>query len=312
MGKMVEVDGLVKKYNDFIAVDSLSFQVNEGIIYGFLGPNGAGKSTTLSIIATLLRFNSGNITVGGYDIHKNKSKIRNIIGWVPQDIVLYPQMSIKDNIRFYGSLYGLKGAKLDTACKEALKVVALLDISAKKVNSLSGGMQRRLNIACGIVHKPKLVIMDEPTVGVDAQSRDLIMQSIKTLNEMGSTIIYTSHYMHEVEELCSEIGIINKGKMVAEGSYEELAKEFAEGSNCLVETSLAALNAGFASLQERFPNWNITRNENQLTFVTEAGMDINDFLQEMIRLKMPVMNVSSEQLSLEDIFLKLTGKTIKE
>ena len=308
MGNIVVVEALVKKYGQFTAVNHMNLEVKEGSIYGFLGPNGAGKSTTLSIIATLLRMNEGHVTIDGLDLEKQKSKIRQLIGWVPQEIVLYPRMSIRENIRFYGSLYGLHGAKLEQACEEALKVVSLDQDTGRKVMGLSGGMQRRLNIACGIVHHPKLIIMDEPTVGVDAQSRDLIMDSIKSLNQAGSSIIYTSHYMHEVEELCDEIGIVNKGQMIARGTYEELATEYADG-NCFCEdTSKEALQFHMQEIMGKYVDLHVSVDENTLKFLVQGENHINRILQDMISMNMPVYRLTSEQMSLEDIFLRLTGK----
>ena len=308
MGTIVVVEALVKKYGQFTAVNHMNLEVKEGSIYGFLGPNGAGKSTTLSIIATLLRMNEGHVTIDGLDLEKQKSKIRQLIGWVPQEIVLYPRMSIRENIRFYGSLYGLHGAKLEQACEEALKVVSLDQDTGRKVMGLSGGMQRRLNIACGIVHHPKLIIMDEPTVGVDAQSRDLIMDSIKSLNQAGSSIIYTSHYMHEVEELCDEIGIVNKGQMIARGTYEELATEYADGNCFCVDTSKEALQFHMQEIMGKYVDLHVSVDENTLKFLVQGENHINRILQDMISMNMPVYRLTSEQMSLEDIFLRLTGK----
>lgn len=173
---------------------------------------------------------------------------------------------------------------------------------------LSGGMQRRLNIACGIVHHPKLIIMDEPTVGVDAQSRDLIMDSIKSLNQAGSSIIYTSHYMHEVEELCDEIGIVNKGQMIARGTYEELATEYADGNCFCVDTSKEALQFHMQEIMGKYVDLHVSVDENTLKFLVQGENHINRILQDMISMNMPVYRLTSEQMSLEDIFLRLTGK----
>ena len=185
MKDYLKVQNLVKNYGDFCAVDDLSFEVREGEIFGLLGPNGAGKSTTMNVITSLCDFSKGNVSIDGADIIKDKEKARRLIGMVPQDIALYPFLTAEENVKFFASLYGLKGAKLNSAVKEALEFVGLSDKAKMKPKKMSGGMKRRLNIACGIAHHPKLIIMDEPTVGVDAQSREHILGSIKTLRDRG-------------------------------------------------------------------------------------------------------------------------------
>ena len=179
----VSVNNLTKNYGDFCAVDSFELFVGEGEIFGFLGPNGAGKSTTLSIITTLIDYDKGKVEVDGYDINKNKVDAKKLMGMVPQDIAVYYHLSALENVKFFASLYGLKGVKLDTAAKEALEFVGLSDRMKMRPKQMSGGMQRRLNIACGIAHNPKLIVMDEPTVGVDTQSREHILNSIRILRK---------------------------------------------------------------------------------------------------------------------------------
>ncbi|MEE1493093.1 MAG: ABC transporter ATP-binding protein, partial [Massilioclostridium sp.] len=222
MKDFVSVSKLTKKYGELCAVDNLSFTVREGEIFGFLGPNGAGKSTTLNVLTTLSEFNSGEVSIGGYDLVRQKDKIKGLIGMVPQSIAVYPTLTAAENVTFFASLYGLSGKKLHSAVDEALDFVGISDHRKIQARRLSGGMQRRLNIACGIVHTPKLIVMDEPTVGVDAQSREQILHSINILRDRGATVIYTSHYMPEVQEICDRIAIVDKGRLVACGTEQEL------------------------------------------------------------------------------------------
>ena len=205
------VDNLVKKYGELTAVDHISFTVERGEIFGLLGPNGAGKSTTLNVITTLTDFNKGEVVIDGMDIRKDKNRIKQLIGMVPQDIAIYNHLNAYENVKFFASLYGLRGSRLKKNVLEALEFVGLSDKMKEKPRKMSGGMRRRLNIACGIAHEPRLIVLDEPTVGVDTQSREHILNSIKLLRDRGATVIYTSHYMQEVEEICDRIAIIDKG-----------------------------------------------------------------------------------------------------
>ena len=220
--EFVSVEKLTKCYGDFIAVDNLSFSVMKGEIFGLLGPNGAGKTTTLGVITTLLSIEKGSVKVANYDVNTQRQEAKQFMGIVPQDIAIYMHLNAIENVKFFASLYGLRGKELEEAAKEALDFVGLTGHMKKKPKQMSGGMQRRLNIACGIAHHPKLIVMDEPTVGVDAQSREHILNSIRILKDRGATVIYTSHYLQEVEELCDRIDIMDHGKLIAMGTKEEL------------------------------------------------------------------------------------------
>ena len=222
MKSIIEVENLVKMYKTHKAVNNISFVVKKGEILGFLGPNGAGKSTTINVLSTVLKPDDGKINFLGENINNNIFNVKKNIGVVPQDLAIYEEIPAERNVRFFASLYGLKGKDLDTKVKEALEFVKLYDRKDEKPKSFSGGMKRRLNIACAIAHDPKLIIMDEPTVGIDPQSRNHILESILKLKEKGATIIYTTHYMEEVEEIADRIIIIDNGSIVAEGSKEEL------------------------------------------------------------------------------------------
>ena len=219
---LVEIKNLVKEYKDFRAVDIAELDVKEGEIFGFLGPNGAGKTTTISILSGLYSKYQGDVKIFGKSIKDDPILIKKNMGVVPQDLAIIDDLTAEENVSFFGELYGLRGAKLKKAVKETLEFVGLWDRKKDFPNKFSGGMKRRLNIACAIVHKPKLIILDEPTVGIDPQSRNNILEVIKKLNEEGSTIIYTSHYMEEVEAICSDVCIVDKGKIIARGNTEAL------------------------------------------------------------------------------------------
>ena len=216
---------ITKKHGTKLAVDQLNLDVREGEILGLLGHNGAGKTTTIKMLCGLLDADSGAIQILGKKQNSKNIALRHELGLVTQDITVFNDLSAKENLEYFGSLYGLRGEALKSNVAEMLKFVGLTDRAKDRPGTFSGGMQRRLNIACALVHKPKLVIMDEPTVGIDPQSRNHILEAIKKLNQSGTTVIYTSHYMEEVEAICDRIIIMDTGKVIAEGSIEALLRE---------------------------------------------------------------------------------------
>ena len=219
---VVKLDGLIKKYDNRPVVDGLSLEIKEGEIFGLLGPNGAGKSTTMNMICSLLKPTAGSIEVFGMDIKKDINKIKPLIGYIPQELAIYGNLKAWENVELFTSLYDIRGKELKGAIDEALDFVGLSEKRSSFAKTFSGGMKRRLNIACALGHKPKLLIFDEPTVGIDPQSRNFILEKIKAINKMGTTVIYTSHYMEEVEAICSKVAIMDNGKIVACGTKEEL------------------------------------------------------------------------------------------
>ncbi|HAS92038.1 MAG TPA: export ABC transporter ATP-binding protein, partial [Clostridiales bacterium] len=221
---MLKVENLYKNYGNIRAVDGISFEVKRGEVFGLLGPNGAGKSTTISIISTLVPPTKGEIIFEGESILKNPKNIRQKLGVVPQDIALYPTLSGYENLRFWGNLYGLKGQELKQRINETADIIGLHERLKDKVEKYSGGMKRRLNIGAALLHMPDLLIMDEPTVGIDPQSRSHILDTVLKLNDRGITIIYTTHYMEEAENLCSRICIMDEGKIIASGTQQELVE----------------------------------------------------------------------------------------
>jgi len=222
MDTVVRIDGLIKKYDNKAVVDGLTLDIQEGEIFGLLGPNGAGKSTTMNMICSLLKPNAGKIELFGYDIKKDSRKVKPLIGYVPQDLAIYGNLKAWENVELFTALYGIKGEALKDEIDRALEFTGLSDKKNAFAKTFSGGMKRRLNIACALGHHPKLLIFDEPTVGIDPQSRNFILERIKDINKEGSTVIYTSHYMEEVEALCSRVAIMDNGKVIAVGTPDEL------------------------------------------------------------------------------------------
>ncbi|MDU5107454.1 ABC transporter ATP-binding protein [Clostridium sp.] len=310
--KVIEIKDLVKKYEDIIAVDNINLSIEEGEIYGILGPNGAGKSTTISLICSLLFPTSGEIKVFGEDIRKNLKGIKKYLGLVPQNIALYKDFTAYENVKFFGELYGLRGKKLNEAIDNALEFTGLLDVKKKKAEKFSGGMLRRLNIACAIVHRPKILIMDEPTVGIDPQSRNNIMQAVKKLNKEGVTIIYTTHYMEEAESLCSKIAIIDKGKIIVEGTKEELKeivsdkKIFSVGVDDIYKVNIETLRNIEGVLDVSIDNNNVI-----ITSAKEVN-NISEIIKEISTEDLKINDLGFKEITLETVFLSLTGKKLRD
>jgi len=219
---IVEVVGLVKRYGDVAAVDGVSFSIAEGSIFGLLGPNGAGKTTTISIISALIEPDDGDVIVDGHSVRTDSTGVRRVLGIVPQEIALYPTLTAEENLHFWGRMYGLHGKALSDAVEYGLSMAGLEEHARKRIETFSGGMKRRINIAAGVLHRPKVLLMDEPTVGIDPQSRNHILDTVRELNQQGMTVVYTSHYMEEVEALCHRVAIVDHGKVIAEGTLPEL------------------------------------------------------------------------------------------
>ena len=221
---VVAASGLAFRYPGAVqaAVDGLSLSIREGEVFGLLGPNGAGKTTTISLLSTLLRPAGGSLQVCGIDLLRKPRKVRSQIGLVPQEIALYQSLSARENLRYFGRLFGLGGKSLDLRVEECLELVGLRQQGDRRIETYSGGMKRRANLAAGIVHRPRLLFLDEPTVGIDPQSRNAIMENLRLLQEEGMTLIYTTHYMEEAQQLCTRLAIVDKGRVIAEGMPDEL------------------------------------------------------------------------------------------
>jgi len=224
--KLIEIKGLTKNFGKLLALDNLNFDIYKGEIFGLLGPNGAGKSTFISILTTICKPTSGDVFINGFSVKRQPDKVKRSIGFVPQDIALYTMLSGLDNLNFWAGIYGLSGRLKKERIKEVLSIVRLEDRAKDKVEEYSGGMKRRLNIAVALLHCPEILVMDEPTVGVDIQSRKYILDTVKGLKDEGRTVIFTSHYIDEMESLCDRIALINKGKIEAIGTPDELRKTY--------------------------------------------------------------------------------------
>ena len=222
---MLVVDNLIKQYGELLAVDDVSFKAREGTVFGLLGPNGAGKSTTINCISGLLQPTSGHVAVGGFDVAREAKRAKQSLGVVPQEIALYEDLPAIENLRYWGKAYGLSGKPLEDRVREVLEYIGLADRARELPKKFSGGMKRRLNFGCGIVHRPKLILLDEPTVGVDPQSRERLFEMVESERDSGACVIYTTHYMEEAERLCDTVGIIDHGKLIAEGTVAELRAE---------------------------------------------------------------------------------------
>jgi ABC-2 type transport system ATP-binding protein len=309
---VMEINGLTKKFGDYTAVDNLSLSVQEGEIFGFLGPNGAGKSTTIHIVASLLSATKGEIAIMGRNVAKNGKFAKQSIGFVPQDLAIYENMTAYENVHFFAGLYGLRGAELKRSVFEALEFVGLSDRQGSFPKNFSGGMKRRLNIACAIAHKPKLIIMDEPTVGIDPQSRSYILNSVRKLNRMGSTIIYTSHYMEEVEEICSRIAIIDHGKIIAEGTKAELKAIITNQKSI----SIAVRSADDVPLEGLKGIVGVSTVEiaDQTIHISSAVEinNLNTIIQLLVASGVEIRGVEAQEPSLETVFLTLTGRTLRD
>ncbi len=310
--KILEVNNLTKRFGDKIAVDNLSFYVNEGEIFGLLGPNGAGKSTTINIIISLLKSSKGEINIFGKSLNKNELDIKKNIGVVPQSLAIYENLTAEENIRFFAGLYGLSGKNLKEAVDYALDFTGLTEVRKTRAKKFSGGMMRRLNIACAIAHKPKFIIMDEPTVGIDPQSRNHILRSVKLLQQEGCTILYTSHYMEEVEVLCNRIVIMDHGKIIAEGSKDELISLVSDSQNLEIQIDNME-NIDMEKLKSITGVKSISVKEDNITI--NSSREINNldkiigfFTSQGVKIK----NIDYKNINLEMVFLNLTGRNLRD
>ena len=305
---MIEVEELRKEYGDIVAVDGASFTVQPGTIFGLLGPNGAGKSTAIGCISGLLQPNAGNIRLLGEPV----KRARKHLGIVPQELALYEDLSATDNVSFWGSAYGLRGPTLAQRVTATLEAVGLSDRAKDTVKTFSGGMKRRLNFACGVVHNPKILLLDEPTVGVDPQSRVHLLEQVRAQAAAGTCVLYTTHYMEEAQDLCDELAIIDGGKVIAKGSLEELR-------NMMGEKDLLRFTGHFDPERVRehlakLPNAEIVSvEEDTLMLSTKAAFQqLPDIFSALASAGAEVRETTLSQANLESLFIKLTGKELRE
>lgn len=311
MDSIIKVENLEKSYKKNRALDGISFDVHAGEILCLLGPNGAGKSTTINILTTALKGEKGNVFFKGRNINQIAKAYKQNLGIVPQELALYEELSAERNVEFFAALYGVRGRELRVKVNEALKFVGLWDRKKDRAKTFSGGMKRRLNIACAIAHNPKIIILDEPTVGIDPQSRNHILKSIKELRENGATIIYTTHYMEEVEEISTRIIIIDHGKIIAEGTKESLKEKLAEEKQYIIEAD-GTDRLEKEDLFKIAGVKNVDLEGNRIRISVIKGIDnLDKIISILIGKKIKINNVTNEEASLETVFLKLTGRTLR-
>ena len=309
---MIHIENLVKRYGSFVALDHLNLQIQEGENFGLLGPNGSGKTTAICCLLALLKYDKGQITIFGKEMQPDRYDIKKDIGVVMQNVAVFEQMSVWENIDYFCGLYVKDKAKRRELVEEAIRFTDLEEYRKARPKKLSGGLLRRLNIACGIAHKPRLIILDEPTVAVDPQSRNKILEGIQELNRQGSTIIYTSHYMEEVEQICSRIAIIDHGRVLATGTTEELKNMIKTGETITIE-AVAADEHLLEKLQTLPHVFDISYEKQVLKIRLSSGrhnlVRILNFLTEQ---DISFGRVFSELPTLNDVFLEITGKKLRD
>ncbi|MBM4428377.1 MAG: ATP-binding cassette domain-containing protein [Chloroflexi bacterium] len=313
MSNILEVQNLVKKYGDFTAVKGISFDIKEGEIFSLLGPNGAGKTTTISMLSTLYAPTSGDAIIAGHSVTKSPMAVRNAIGVVPQDIALYEDLTAKENLIFWGQMYGLSGKSLTARVDEVLEQIDLVDKAKDRVKTYSGGMKRRVNIGVGLLHKPKLLIMDEPTVGIDPQSRRAILDTVKDLNKQGMTVLYTTHYMEEAEELSHRVGIIDHGDLIALGTQKELTKQVGQtetlvlhiGENEDPDALVSSLKGVDGILEANAIN-------HEISVITQSAKDVlAPVVTTANQRGIKIYSIDIREPNLEAVFLHLTGRALR-
>ena len=312
MDNIIEVKNLVKQYKELKAIDNLSFEVHEGEILGLLGPNGSGKSTTINCILSLLEFSKGTIKIFGKDMKPDAYDIKSKIGVVFQEVSVFDELTVYENIDYFCGLYIKDKKTRKQYIEDAIRLVGLEDFKKFYPKKLSGGLLRRLNIACGIAHKPKLIFLDEPTVAVDPQSRNNILDGIKKLRENGATIVYTTHYMEEVEQICTRIAIMDKGKNLATGTTDEL-KQMIKKKEIISIEILDISDEDILALKELKNVYDVTYENHKLTILCNNGkhnlIHILDYLQTK---NLSFGRVYSELPTLNDVFLEMTGKELRD
>ncbi|MFT3951225.1 MAG: ABC transporter ATP-binding protein [Oscillospiraceae bacterium] len=310
---VVEINNLVKRYKELVALDHLCLTVNEGEIFGLLGPNGSGKTTAINCMLSLLKFDKGEIRLFGKEMNPNAYDLKKDIGIVMQNVAVFNQLSVYDNIDYFCGLYVKDKALRKQLVEEAIAFVGLGDFRKFRPKKLSGGLLRRLNIACGIAHKPKLIVMDEPTVAVDPQSRNSILEGIKKLNVEGATVIYTSHYMEEVEQIASRIAVMDKGKVIASGTNEELKAMVSAGERIVAESCFGFSDKQLAQIRALDGVRSVEYADGTLTVLSKSKQSILAAVVGFIAQSgIAYGKIYSQLPTLNDVFLELTGKELRD
>ncbi len=308
---MITANNLQKNYGELKAVKGVSFEIAKGEVFGLLGPNGAGKSTTISMLTGLIEPTEGIVLVDGQELSSKANQIKRKVGFVPQELALYPTLSAYDNLLFFGRIYGLHGKELRSRVDAVLEMVSLKDRAKDQIESYSGGMKRRINIAAGLLHQPEILFLDEPTVGVDPQSRNAIFESIEALNQQGLTILYTTHYMEEAERLCHRVAIIDHGEIIAIDSPQSMIRSLGGGlvRVGLMNGKLPAFHArilGLASIKDAQPM------ENELMVQAHnTRIALVDMLEVANQMDATITSLEIHEPNLESVFLNLTGRSLR-
>ena len=310
--KAIEVQNLHKNFGEIRAVDGVSFDVEQGEIFSLLGPNGAGKTTTISMLSCLLRPDDGDAVVLGHSVRKDPMGVKSVLGVVPQEIALYEDLSARENLTFWGKMYGLRGAALKSRVDEMLEVIGLADLAKDYIKKYSGGMKRRVNIGIALLHRPQVIYMDEPTAGIDPQSRRSILDSVLKLKDEGTTVLYTTHYMEEAQELSDHIAILDHGKLIASGTHEELVKIVGAMDRITV-----TINTESARVIEA---WKAVKGVKQVTAedgtLTILADDSNRVLPRLFETAasngVRITSVAIQEPNLETVFLHLTGRALRD
>jgi len=309
---VVHATNVVKRYQDVVALDNVDLAIDEGEVLGLLGPNGAGKTTAINGLLGLTQFDSGEVRIFGRPLRRNDRDTRRRIGLVPQDIAVFEDLTAEENVTYFGLLYGLSGSALAAGVDYALEFTGLSERRAQKPKSFSGGMKRRLNIACAVVHRPELVIMDEPTVGIDPQSRNHILESARSLSREGATIVYTSHYMEEVESLCSRVVIMDHGRVIASGTQSDLKALVADEE--VIDVELERMSPQIVDAVSSVAGVTSCASDgNHLRITVErAGVRLGRIIEKVTASHTEVLSAHVERPTLESVFLSLTGRSLRD
>ena len=310
---MLKVRGLRKCFGERVAVDDVSFSIDAGEIYGLLGPNGAGKTTSISMIAGILARDAGEVTIDGIDIDAGPPA-RALIGIVPQSIALYTDLTARENLNFWGRMYDLSGDRLGLAVENALNAVGLTPRADEIASTFSGGMQRRLNFACGILHQPKLLVLDEPTVGVDPQSRSAIFDLVERLRDRGTAILYTTHYMEEAERLCARIGIIDAGKIIVDGTRAELVAGLGQDARIEIGLGRGKGLTHAVSVVDRLEGVRSVQalHDHIIVFADHGAHRLPALLSALLNAGLVAESIRVVEPNLEDVFLRMTGRALRD
>jgi ABC-2 type transport system ATP-binding protein len=306
---MLEVIQLYKQFDSHQAVNGLSFTVQQGEFFGLLGPNGAGKSTTIHMISGIMPPDKGNIVINGKDLYTYKRMLKLIMGVVPQEIALYDDLSALQNLIFWGGLYGLEGKTLRYRAEKLIDWVGLSERKKEHIANYSGGMKRRINIAAALMHNPSLILMDEPTVGIDPQSRNHIYDMLKDLHKQGKTIIYTTHYMNEAEDMCDRIGIIDHGQLIGIGGLPELKSAHAVEESFIIQFDAPVMDITIPTSIKTI--WDSSRSA-LTVFSHKPQQDLSEVIRLLHEQQLNIQHIEMQHVNLETIFLNLTGRTLRD